>query len=295
MKKHYLKTVASYALIVVFLVYILFPVSWLFLMSIKTPAENLLMPPRFPFEPTIANYLNSWFGSATVWYTAFGRATEKVTVTTVYGASLAIRNTLVIASASTLAALASGIPAAYSFSRFKMKRREDLQFYILAQRMAPPIAVIVPFFALSRWAGLSNTHLGIVLAHLVFNLPLATWLMKGFIDEIPKEIDESAWLDGCSTLGIIWRIILPLAKPGITAVAILCFLFSWNEFLFASILSGPDTLTMTVLMTQYFVHFTVDWGSLAATIMLGLIPTIILVMILQRYLIQGLTFGAVKG
>ncbi|MEM2122789.1 MAG: carbohydrate ABC transporter permease [Candidatus Bathyarchaeia archaeon] len=283
-----------HAIIAMAFLIILFPIAWLFLMSIKTPADNLRMPPPVIFKPTIINYLNSWLGAAT--FTEFGYgASERAGVTAVYGSSLALRNTIIIATLTTLITLILAIPAAYSFSRFRMRGKVPLQLYILMLRMAPPIAIILPLFLLFRWSGLHNTHIGIVLSHLTFILPFAIWLLKGFIDEVPKEIEEAAEIDGCSTFGIIWRIVFPIMKPSVTAVAILCFIFSWNEFLFASILSGPGTLTLTVLMTQYFVKFTVDWGAIAATGMISLIPTVIGVLLLQKYLVRGLTFGAVKG
>jgi multiple sugar transport system permease protein len=294
MKRKSIELLFVYVIIAMTFLIILFPVAWLFLMSVKTPTDNLRMPPPIIFKPTIINYLNSWFGAAT--FTEFGYgASERVGVTAVYGASLALRNTIIIATLTTLITLILAIPAAYSFSRFRMRGKGQLQLYILIQRMAPPIAIILPLFLLFRWTGLHNTHIGIVLSHLTFILPFAIWLLKGFIDEVPKEIEEAAEIDGCSTFGIVWRIVFPIAKPSVTAVAILCFIFSWNEFLFASILSGPDTLTLTVLMTQYFVKFTVDWGAVAATGMISLIPTVIGVLLLQRYLVRGLTLGAVKG
>jgi multiple sugar transport system permease protein len=295
MKKSSSRKVLLYILISLTLVFILFPVFWIFIMSIRPEAEQFILPPR-PFVPTLQNYVTIFLAGTIAWQSGFGSAVEKASgIVSGQTAGVAMGNTLIIASVSTVSSILLGLPAAYSFSRFKMRGSRDLQFYILSQRMAPPVAIIVPLFTLLRWAGLNNTYLGLAIAHLSFNLPFAIWLIKGFVDEIPKEMDESAQLDGCSTSGIIWRIIFPLLKPGIAAVAILCFLFSWNEFLFVSILSGPQTTTLTVFLASFITNVAIEWGKLATVVVISFLPAVILVLILQRYLVRGLTFGAVRG
>jgi len=297
MKKSRFRLFAIYMLIVLTLTFILFPVFWIFVMSIKPEAEHFIMPPRLMFTPTFDNYFEVMFGGAYIWQTGWGeaataRASGAVTLQT--GLRVLV-NTSIVASLTAIFSVLLAVPAAYGFSRLRFRRSGDIQFYILAQRMAPPIAIIVPLFTLLRWAGLNNTYWGIVVTHLNLSVPLAVWLMKGFVDDVPREIDESAQIDGCSTLGIIWRMIFPLAKPGITAVAILSFLFSWNEFLFVSTLSGRDTQTLTVFISTFITNVSVEWSKLATVIVISFIPTVILVLALQRYLVRGLTFGAVKG
>lgn len=249
----------------------------------------MMMPPPATLEVHWDNYVRAILGQ-------FSAGSHYYSITsTTQSALKPLRNSLIIATGSTALSLILGIPAAYAFSRFPFKRSRDAQFYILSQRMAPPIAMILPLFTLFRYAGLNNTYIGIILTHMTFNLPLVVWLMKGFFDEVPIEIDESASIEGCSAFGRLTRVVLPLTTPGIVSLGLLCFLFSWNEFLFALVLSGPDTTTIPVYAAQFWVTYTIDWGAFAAAIIISIIPTVLITLVFQRYFLRGLTLGAVKG
>jgi multiple sugar transport system permease protein len=160
--------------------------------------------------------------------------------------------------------------------------------------MAPPAVFIVPFFLIFTRLGLRDTRIGIILLYCIFNLPFAIWLLKGMIDSIPKELDEAAYIDGCSLLGVLWNVILPLAKPGIMTTAILTWIFAWNEYLFAAILTSVNARTITTGLAEFVTVIGTNWGEMAAVSVVCLIPAVIFIGIAQRHIIAGLTFGAVK-
>jgi len=257
---------------VVFVV-ILFPPVVLFLTSIKTELDALSFPPKWIFKPTIENYTTIFKFSPFTRY---------------------LLNSLIVASLNTAVVLVLGSLAAYSLARFKFKGVDNLAFWILSIRMMPPVAAIIPIYIIMRNLRLLDTPWSLVITYLTFNLPFAVWMMRSFFQEIPREIEESALVDGCSTLSAFRKIALPLVAPGLAATGILTFIFSWNEFLFALILTGSKAVTLPVGITGYMKETGINWGYMTAGGALALIPVIVFTILVQKHLVKGLTMGALK-
>jgi multiple sugar transport system permease protein len=199
------------------------------------------------------------------------------------------------ASFSTLLALLLGIPAAYALSRWAERGKHALSFAILVTRMAPPIAFTIPFFLFYRWIGLLDTVTGLVLIYTSFNLPLVIWMMQPFFETVPPSLEEAALVDGASTRTIFLKIVLPMVAPGIAATAILCFLYAWNDFFFALILTRTNARTAPVAVVNFMNYEGWEWGKIAAGGSLVMAPVLIFSLAVRRYLVSGLAAGAVKG
>jgi len=259
-------------LIVIGLIW-LFPAIWMGFTSFKTQVQTFQIPPVWFFKPVIENYNDLFFASSINKY---------------------LYNSIIIASSSTVICLFLGSLAAFSLARFRIRRKDDIAFWMLSTRMFPPIASAIPLYLLLRQFQLLDTHLGLIVVYLSLNLGFATWMMRGFFNDLPVAIEESAMIDGCSRYGVFFRIVLPLSVPGLAATAILCFIFAWNEFLFALLFTGRVAKTMPVVLSGYITETGIRWGALTAASVLTAAPTILLAIIAQRYIIRGLTLGAVK-
>jgi len=265
--------VAKYFVITIVMAFFLIPVFWTIITSIK---PNLLIPkipPAWWFKPTFEHYISIF--------------SEKH-----FG--LPLWNSFIIASVNTICCLAVGLPAAYSFSRFKIPGGDSLAFYFLTSRMAPPIVVILPLFLIFRRLGLIDTKIALIIAYMTFNFSFVIWMMKGFFAEIPTDLDDSAMIEGCSRFGAFWRVVLPLTTPGLAASAIFSFIFSWNEFLFALIFTSINAKTLPVAASGFITDRMVLWGKLCAASVVIYFPVIIFALLLRSYLVRGLTFGAIK-
>jgi len=271
--KKRLVRIAFYIGIIAITLVVLAPCLWMILTSLKTMKMLHTFPPVVVFKPTLENYL-SFFIEKGYWkYLA---------------------NSIIIALSATFLTVSIGTPCAYAFSRFKMKGGNQLFFAILTTRMAPPIAVALPMYIMFSKFALIDTHIAVILAHTTFNLVLVVWVMKGFFDEIPREIDESALIDGCTDFQAYRRVVVPLAAPGLVAVSVFTFIFSWNELLFALILSGERSRTLPVLIPTLTPHTGTIWGEVAAVATVETIPVLIFTFLVQKHLVRGLSFGAVK-
>ncbi len=264
-----------YALLIGLLVVFLFPLVWIFGLSLKTRLQTFASPPLFLWTPTLENYVHVLSGSD--FLTAFV-------------------NSMVVTFGAVLLSLCVGVPTAYALARFPFRGRSLLFLSLLIMRMLPPIAVLVPMYVLFNKAGLVNTRFSVVLAYTTFSLPLVVWIMRGFFEELPMELEESAWIDGATRWQTFLRVVLPLVRPGIVAAAILSLVLAWNDFLFAAVLTNNATRTLPVLMAAYSGGDTgIDWGSMTASGMLVVLPVIVFSLFAQRHLITGLSSGAVKG
>jgi multiple sugar transport system permease protein len=201
---------------------------------------------------------------------------------------------MIIGFGSTFASVFLGALAAYAFSRFRVPLKDDLLFFILSTRMFPPIAVAVPIFIMYRKIGLGDTHLGMIILYTVVNLSLAVWLLKGFMDEIPKEYEEAAMIDGYSRLQAFFKVVLPQAMTGIAATAIFCMIFSWNEYAFAVLLTQFNAQTAPPFIPTIIGEGGLDWPAIGAGTTLFLLPVMIFTIILRKHLLRGITFGAVR-
>ena len=250
-----------------------FPIYWLFIISFKTPDEIFAFPP--------------------VWYPQSIQF-DNYKVLFKDGDAISVLNSLILASTSTVFAMIFGTIAAYSLVRFKTGG-ENLAVWIISQRMMPPVAIVFPIFLLYVFFGWVDTYIGLILLYTAFALPYVIWMMRGYIEDIPLELEESALVDGCSRWEVLWKVVLPMARSGLFATAVFTFVFSWNEFLFALVLTRTEVTTYTVQVTHYFGGQSNFWAKIAAMSVLGTIPVFIAVATMQRYLVRGLSMGAVKG
>ncbi len=262
-----------YAAAVVLAIIFLFPIYWLFMSSFKTPAEIFAYPPVWwPANFQFANYA----------------------VLFKDGDVIVVGNSLVIAGVSTLLSMVLGTMAAYSLVRFHTGG-ENLAVWIISQRMMPPIAIVFPVFLIFVWFGLVDTYTGLILLYTAFNLPYVIWMMRGYISEVPIELEESARVDGCTRLGVLLKVVFPMVRTGLFATAVFTFVFAWNEFLFALVLTRTEVVTYPVQVTHYFGGQSNFWAKIAALSVLGTLPIFVAVAGLQRFLVRGISMGAVKG
>lgn len=268
------ENIIVYTLIAVAVVLSLFPIFWLFQMSIKDPNQTFTIPPVWFFKPTLKNYQDVFV------YGPFPRY---------------FLNSMIVAGFSTGVSLFIALFAAYAFARFRFRGAGLTQLLVLIPQMLPPITIIVPLFIFFKRFNLIDTHLSLIIAYMTFNIPISAWMLTGFFRDIPQELEEAAMIDGCTRLGSLWRVVLPLAAPGIAATAILCFMYSWNEFLYAVILTGRSAKTVPVAMTGFITNRAILWGRIAAAGSVVLIPVLIFALSVQRYLVRGLSKGAIKG
>lgn len=259
------------AVVLAFLV--LSPFLWLLVMSFKTNAEIFHWPPRLFFPLTLDNYAKLW--------------------TSEFRSSFA--NSLTVSVASTAISLVIGVPAAYALSRWSGRGGGTISLWILASRMAPPIAFTIPYFLAYRHLELLDTLTGLTIIYLTFNLSLVIWMMRPFYDQLPRALEEAAWIDGATLWQGFYRIILPLSGPGLAATAILCFLFAWNDFFFALILTRTEAMTAPVAVVNFMNYEGWEWGRIAAGGTMIMLPVLLFSFVVRRYLISGLTGGAVKG
>ncbi|MBN2072342.1 MAG: carbohydrate ABC transporter permease [Actinobacteria bacterium] len=251
----------------------LFPIVLMILGSFKTEIDVFSMDHIWVFKPSMEHYTDLFVAKNFL---------------------NNLKNSLILTVSSTILSIIIGLPAAYAFARYRMKRKKDIMFWILSQRMLPPVAVVIPFFLIVRFLGLLDTYIAIIFLYTLFNLPLAIWLLRGFLEEVPVEIEESSRIDGCSEFGILWRIIIPCASGGIVATGIVCMIFTWNEFLFALVLSSKNVVTAPIVAGALKLAWGYGWGQALAAGSTVILPIVVITMFLGRRLQRGLTFGAVK-
>ena len=293
-------------LIALYAVITLVPLVWIILTGFKTPPDSISYPPKILFKPSEEGYCNL--------FTTRSRQTPEYIAAlppptsecdrvvrsrnmVIAGPSNVIprfTNSIIIAFGSTFCAVALGTLAAYAFSRFPVPLKDDLLFFILSTRMMPPIAVAIPIYLMYRELGLSDTKLGMILLYTAVNVSLAVWLLKGFIDEIPREYEEAAMIDGYTRLQAFYKIVLPQASTGIAATAIFCMIFAWNEYAFAVLLTSGDAQTAPPFIPIIIGEGGQDWPAVAAGTTLFLIPIVVFTVLLRKHLLRGITFGAVR-
>ena len=281
-RRVFIENSLTYFALAVIVFFILFPIYWLLMTSLKQPVDAFAIPPKWVFEPTGINYKEIIFGGG---------------LKRVVGGEF-MRDTLnsaIVASCTVALAALIASPAAYSIGRFNFRGRGPISFWILTMLMLPPVVVILPFRIIVQRLNLYDAHLGLIIAHMSFIIPFFIWMMRGFFQEIPEELEDAALVDGCTRFMAFRKIILPLAAPGLAATMIICAIFSWNEFLFALILTGKTAKTAPVGITGFLSFERIIWGKLCAGGAIIAIPPILFAFIAQKYIIRGLTFGAIKG
>lgn len=254
------------------LAFFLFPIFWILMTSIKEASEYMHSPPIWlPAQPDLGSFLHA------------------IDV----GGLEAMRNSLIISLSSTVLALLIGSLAAYGLARYNVGG-ENLPFFFLSQRFIPPVAVVFPFLIMFRAIRWVDTLQALILVHLTFNLPYTIWMMASFFKEVPREIEESALVDGASPLAAFWRVAMPLATPGLVATGIFCFIFSWSEFFFGITLTNTRAVPLSVFLPGLFGKQMIMWGEVGALSAMAILPLFVLSLLVQRYLVRGLTLGAVK-
>jgi len=252
-----------------------FPVLWALLTSFKTERDVLAYPPTVIFEPTLSNYRDVMFGSASLLPN--------------------LLSSTIVAGVSTLLTLLFAVPAAYALARLDLPGKRASGFYVLATQMLPPVGLIIPYYLMLQKIGGLDTYGGLIIIYLTFSLPFAIWLMVSYFEDIPREMEEAALLDRAGRLRALWYVILPQVRGGIAVTTIFVFLNAWNEFLFAVVLGGNRVRPVTVAMFNFISVEQTLWAKLAAGAMLAMAPVILLGLLAQRHIVKGLTVGAVKG
>ncbi|WP_185962300.1 carbohydrate ABC transporter permease [Palleronia caenipelagi] len=279
-----LRSLTAHGVIGLALVVFLFPFYWLVITAFKNEGENFRKPPTFwPSEVTLDNFRAAITGSGSYQ----GVSIESTSV--LYG----IRDSIIVAGCNTLLSVVLGLFAAYAISRFRTGG-QHLSFFILSNRFLPPIVFVVPMFIILRTVGMLDTYIGLILVYLTFNLPFATWYLLAYMKDLPVEVEEAAMMDGCTRLGVVFRIIMPLAAPGMAVTGLFCFVFAWNEYTLAFLLAGNDVTTLTVMLPQFAGSVEVLKGVVSAAAILACIPAVFLAMAMQKFMAASVTQGAYR-
>jgi len=279
-----LEKVVRGVLIALILIFFLFPIVWILLMSFQTNEDILRIPPSVFFTPTLSNYVALITGKLSSTAGNLDIAFMKN-----------LWNSLLLSTVSVLVALVLGVPAAYAFARFKFRLGEDIAFTLLSFRFAPPLLVLLPLSLYFQQLGLTDTYVGLIWVYQLIALPLILWIVRGYFEDISPDIEHAYRIAGHSWWQTFTRIAVPLAMPGIAAAGLLAFIFCWNNFVFALVLASADKQPVTVGALAFVTASGIQYGQIAAAIVLSVTPTLLLALYAQRYLVEGLSLGAVKG
>lgn len=255
-------------------VWMLFPIYWMVVTSLQPRETILSWPPSFLFfQPTLDNYVLVLIENNFLTY---------------------LTNSFIVATASVLISVVIGVPAAYSLSRMNVPGGHHISFWILSTRMVPPLSILVPLYVFLTTMGLTKSLIGLTITHFLITLPMIIWIVKGFIDELPPSLEESAMVDGCNRIQAFREVVVPLVMPGIAAGAFISFIFSWNNFLLALVLTSGDTKTAPLQIQSAMGYLSINWGQLGAAATVTVLPVIVISLLIRDYLVEGLTMGAVK-
>jgi multiple sugar transport system permease protein len=268
------QNILVYVALSVFTVFSLFPIVWTFLTSLKTPVEAFSMPPQLLFAPHWENYLTAW---------------------SLRDFSKAYLNTMIISLGATALTLVLSTPAAYSLARFRFRGAGTFSFWLLVTRMLPEMLFIIPLYVIYQALHLYDTLWGMMIIYQIYGVPFSTWIMKSFIQDIPREIEESGLVDGCSSLGVLFRITLPLSASGLAATAALAFIGVWTDLLFALSFTFTNAKMVSVAIASFKGYAASQWPIMAAGSILAIVPQIVFFVFVQKYIVRGLTFGALKA
>jgi multiple sugar transport system permease protein len=267
--------VIIYALTLLTLILFIGPIVWFILLAFRPPGETYTIPPTFIFQPTMENF--------------------EVTFVNPGHNAIQLVNSLIVSTGATLLSLPFSLSAAYALSRFKMRGKRFLMMWYISLLMAPPIVFLIPYFILMTRIGWAGTYQSMIVLLQTITIPFSVWLLKSFMDDVPVELEEAATVDGATRLQSFFRITLPLALPGIIVTSMFVFVFSWNNVIFPLILSKQSTATLPVGTMSFFASTGVYWNQIAATAVVAMLPPMLIFLVLGRYVVRGLTFGAVKG
>jgi multiple sugar transport system permease protein len=307
-RARFFKNVRAFLVVVVAFVGLI-PVFAMGVTAFKSRADVVAVPPQYVFEPTLEGFVFLLTERSQMSAAALAEAQANVEDLSLFerialengqrinGPSdfvARLRNSLIIAGGSTILSVVLGVFAAYAFSRFDVPGKDDLMFFILSTRMLPAVVVAVPLFLMFRQIGLHDTHLGMIILYTVFNLSLTVWLLKGFIDEIPKEYEEAALVDGYTRMQAFFKIVLPQAATGIAATTVFSLIFAWNEYSFALMMTSNNARTAPPAIATMLGRGGIEWSAIAAGTLAFLIPVVIVTFALRQHLLRGVTFGAIR-
>lgn len=251
------------------------PIIWFVMLAFRSPGDTYSVPPTFIFKPTFESF-----------YVTFVNPGNNL---------LQLRNSLIISTGATLLSMPFSVAAAYSLSRFRMRGKKFIMTWYISQLLAPPIVFVIPYFILMTWIGWAGTYQAMIVLLQTITIPFSVWLLKSFMDELPVELEEAAQVDGANRWQAFSLITLRLAVPGIIVTSIFAFVFSWNNVLFPLVLSKQATATLPVGAISFFASTGIYWNQIAATAVVAMLPPMIIFLALGRYVVRGLTFGAIKG
>jgi multiple sugar transport system permease protein len=274
-----------WVLLAIYMIYTLLPIAWLFLSTVQTQASLLTVPPRIiPSEVTLRNYIDIFKPAA------FGENSGESTFL------LALRNSVIVSMGTTLVSLVFGTTAAYAFARFNIPKKRTLLLIVLGSQLIPAVSLIIPLFRIFRGAGLLDSLLALILAYSTFSLPFVVWIMAGYFQSVPLELEEAARIDGATRFQSFFRVALPLAAPGLGATAIFTLLNAWDEFFFALIFTSTYAAkTLPVALAEFIGRHSVNWGLLVTGGFIASLPPIVLSLMFYRYIVSGLSAGGLKG
>lgn len=265
------KKVVNILILLLIVIPIIFPFLWMCMSSIKTQVDIIAWPPRFIFKPTIANFQRVFVEQNFLHY---------------------LKNSVIVALVAVFLSLIIGLPAAYSIARYKQRK---LSVFILLARLLPGISFLMPWYIVFSRLRLMDSYTALILSHMLIALPLIVWIMAPYFNDVPIELEEAAMVDGLARQNSFVQIVLPLSTPGIVTATTLSFIFSWNNFMFSQVLSQQKTRTLPIAVYNFLSYVEVDWGAVMAAAVAIMTPAIIITMLFQKYVVQGLTAGAVKG
>lgn len=271
MNRRYVSRAIFYLVVTTIALMVLFPFLWMLSSSFKTQVDIISWPPKFLFTPTLMNYQKVFGEQDFLKY---------------------FLNSTIVGAAAVGLSLVLGLPAAYSIARFTQRK---LAVFILLARLMPGISFLMPWYIVFSRLGLMDSYTALILSHMLIALPIVVWIMSSYFGTIPREMEESAMVDGATRQYAFWKIILPLSGPGIITATTLAFIFSWNNFMFSQVLSMEKTKTLPIAVYNFLSYAEVDWGGVMAAAVAIMAPAIVLTMIFQKYVVKGLTMGAVKG
>jgi multiple sugar transport system permease protein len=263
-----------YLSLTIWLIFAIFPLFWMFICSLKSDAE--VVTTVFKFSPTLSNYQAVLFRPDSDYFKAF------------------LQN-FIVSGGAVLLTIVAGVPAAYAFARYDFKNKEGWAFQILSFKFAPEILVILPVFMIFQRMGLYDTYFGLIWVYQLITMPLLIWVVRGYFEDISVEIEQAAQLDGYTWYEVFFKILLPLIKPGLVAASLLAFIFAWNSFTFPLILSGVHVQTITITSLRFLASDSVHYGQVAVAAIIAVLPEIVICLFIQKHLVRGLSFGAVKG
>lgn len=273
--------IAGWIFLVLLLLFSALPMLWMLITSVKTQFAAIQYPPEFlPSNPTLEQYRRLLSPSNEIG----GQFLRYMS------------NSLYVSTLTTIFGVGVAVPAAYAFARFRFPGRNALFFSVLFRNMFPAVVFLMPLFIMMRWMGLVNTHASLVITYLTFGLPLSIWLLKGFYDNIPVELEQAARMDGCTRFQAFWMIIMPLSTPGIIATGIFSFISAWNEYVYAlTFLNSDELLTLPIGLQRFFAQFGTNWPGLMAASFIMSVPVVVMFLVLQKHFVRALTEGAVKA